>query len=210
MFAAILHDSASCSQHAWIVISSLDTCEKSLMPRQTFTIREAETQLHDLVKQAQATHQPVILTSEETTAPVAVLTPLFSEQSNDAQIASHRLEMLENVLQLWQQFHNKPEVSADYAQLFQSQLRLLAQSELHLNPTFSALLMLLRLAVRQASSAPLLAQFEAFRFGLNTLKSVDLNANSLSKVDEMLLSSGIDVQADFGDEELLKHYVEAS
>lgn len=180
------------------------------MTIQTFTIREAETQLHDLVKQAQMTHQPVILTSEETTAPVAVLTPLFSDEMNNTQIGAHRLEMLESVLQMWQQFRNEPETSADYAHLFQSQLRLLSQSDLYRNPDFSALIMLLRLAVRQVSTSPLIAQFEALRFGLNALKSADIKTDSLSKVDEMLLNSGLSVQADLGDEELLKRYVEAS
>src|SRR5689334_8264197 len=103
MFAAILRNSASCLQHTWIIISSLDTCEKSLMTIQTFTIREAETQLHDLVKQAQATHQPVILTSEETTAPVAVL--VEPEQyaatiTNAKEVLAARLNKLEALLDL--------------------------------------------------------------------------------------------------------------
>jgi len=43
------------------------------MPPYILTLREAEKQLYELVKQAQSTHRPIILTAEETAEPVAVV-----------------------------------------------------------------------------------------------------------------------------------------
>jgi PHD/YefM family antitoxin component YafN of YafNO toxin-antitoxin module len=40
----------------------------------TLTLREAESRLRELVKQAQATREPIVVTTEETAEPIAVLT----------------------------------------------------------------------------------------------------------------------------------------
>ena len=43
------------------------------MKAYTLTLGEAETQLRDLVKRAQSTHRPVVLTTEESAEPMVVL-----------------------------------------------------------------------------------------------------------------------------------------
>ena len=43
------------------------------MKAYTLTLGEAETQLRDLVKRAQSTHRPVVLTAEESAEPMVVL-----------------------------------------------------------------------------------------------------------------------------------------
>jgi len=73
------------------------------------TLREADTQLRDLVKRTQTTHKPVVLTAEGTAEPVALLVEAneYALPNGDsvADLATHlnKLEQLLDLLDtLWQ------------------------------------------------------------------------------------------------------------
>jgi len=177
---------------------------------QTLTVREAGTQLQALVKQAQATHEPVILTNDIDT-PVALLTPFVVEKPNQDAILLRRLEILASVTQMWQQHHADPSVSQEAAQLFQSQLRQLgAIDRERSSPAFGALVMLLRLAARTVMTPTPARQLQALALGVDMLNNPALSWQHIETVDQQLIASGIDARADFGDDELLKSYVNAS
>lgn len=57
----------------------------------TVTLREAETQLRQLVQRTQTTHQPVVLTTEETAKPLAVMMEMdaFEQTQRDRQRLFH-------------------------------------------------------------------------------------------------------------------------
>ena len=175
---------------------------------QTLTVREAETQLQSLVKQAQTTHQPVLLTNDGAT-PVAVLTPLSDEQPSIKAALLRRLEILESVMQMWQQHWRDPAISQDAVQLLQSQLRQLGTSAGDHPPALGALVMLLRLAARQMTTPTMQQQVQAFAFGVDLLRAKELSWLHVEKVDGLLLASGIDTRATFDGEELLQSYVDA-
>lgn len=176
---------------------------------QTITVREAESQLQSLVKEAQLTHLPVILTNDAA-APVAVLTPFVDLQTEQNDALSRRLEIIESVIQMWLQQHSDPNVSRDAAQLLQGQLRQISVDDGIRSPAFGALVMLLRLATRQVRIPTPQNQVQAFALGVSVLHSNSLDWNDVERVDQGLLASGIDARANFGDEELLKAYVDAS
>ena len=75
----------------------------------TLTIREAETQLRQLVQRTQTTHQPVVLTTEETAKPLAVVMEMnaFEQTQRDRlrlfQLQRiHLAEWLDRAEQQWQ------------------------------------------------------------------------------------------------------------
>lgn len=176
---------------------------------QTLTVREAETQLQALVKQAETTQQPVILTND-TARPVAVLTFLAPEKPEQNAIVLRRLEVLTSVLHMWQQHYADPTVNQEAAHLFQNQLRQLSTTDGARTPAFGALLMLLRLAARQVAKPTPLRQVQALALGVAALGNQQLSWLEVESVDQQLLDSGLDVRADFGDADLLKAYVDAS
>lgn len=173
---------------------------------QTLTIQEAETQLHALVKQAQTSQQPVMLT-DEIAAPMAVLTPVLDLPSDQRAAIRRRLEVLSSVMQMWQEYGDDPIISRDAAQLCQSQLRQLALSFVDSPPPFGALVMLLRLATRQVATPTPQAQVRAITFGIDQIAATDLSWAHVEQVDQMFVASGIEAQADFGNDELLSSYV---
>lgn len=175
---------------------------------QTLTVREAETQLQSLVKQVETTQQSVILTND-TARPVAVLTFVAQEKPDQNAVVLRRLEILTSVVQLWQQHSADPTVNQEAAQLFQSQLRQLSTTAGEQRPAFGALLMLLRLAARQLVTPTPQRQVQALALGVAALGNHQLSWLELESVDQQLLASGLDVRADFGDEDLLKAYVDA-
>lgn len=175
---------------------------------QTLTIREAETQLQSLVKQVETTQQPVILTND-TARPVAVLTFVTQEKPDQNTVVSRRLEILASVIQMWQQHSADPTVNQEAAQLFQSQLRQLSTTAGEQRPAFGALLMLLRLAARQIVTPTPQRQVQALALGVAALGNQKLSWLEIESVDQQLIDSGLDVRADFGDDDLLKAYVDA-
>jgi len=176
---------------------------------QTLTVREAETQLQSLVKQAETTQQPVILTNDRA-RPVAVLTFLGQEKPDQHAGVLRRLEILTSVIQMWQQQYADPTVNQEAAQLFQSQLRQLSTTDGERSPAFGALLMLLRLAARQVATPTPQRQVQALALGVAALGKQQLSWPDIESVDQQLLDSGLDVRAEFGDEDLLKAYVDGS
>lgn len=175
---------------------------------QTLTVREAETQLQSLVKQVEATQQSVILTND-TARPVAVLTFVAQEKPDQNAVVSRRLEILTSVIQMWQQHSADLTVNQEAAQLFQSQLRQLSTTAGERTSAFGALLMLLRLAARQVVTPTPQRQVQALALGVAALGNHNLSWLEIKSVDQQLLDSGLDVRADFGDEDLLKAYVDA-
>lgn len=173
----------------------------------TLPIAEAELRLSALVKEAQMTQQPVILTAEATAEPVALLTPLPSATSKQADAVARHLEIAEIILQLWQE---TPANSASYAAMLQSQLRLLSEAVPARPDSFPALLMLLRLALRQVRPPVSPAQLQVFQQGLTFLRAANLTVDQLATFDHALLEHGIDAQAELGDQTLLQRYVDAS
>lgn len=176
---------------------------------QTVTVREAETQLQSLVKQVETTQQPVILTND-TARPVAVLTFLAQEKPDQNAVVARRLEILTSVIQMWQQHYMDPTVDQEAAQLFQSQLRQLGTTAGEQTPIFGALLMLLRLAARQVITPTPQRQVQALAIGVTALENQKLSWLDIESVDQQLLDSGLDVRADFGNEDLLNDYVDVS
>jgi hypothetical protein len=179
----------------------------------TFTIAEAETRLSALVKEAQNRHQSVLLTAETTAEPLALLTPLFGTELDQQNAVARHLEIAEIILQLWQE-RPTAESSVSYAAMLQSQLRLLAETAYPAPAPFAALVMLLRLALRQVHHPVAPAQLQVFQQGLTFLRATDLTTTHLTTthlaiVDDALLATGIDPRADFGDQTLLQSYVAA-
>jgi hypothetical protein len=76
-------------------------------------------------------------------------------------------------------------------------------------PAFGPLVMLLRLAVRQLHEPASREQLNALQRGLDVLQSSTVTSDHLQEVDRALLDSGLPADADFGDEELLRLYIEA-
>lgn len=173
---------------------------------QTLTIQEAGTRLQALVKQAQTSQQPVLLT-DEVAAPMAVLTPVLDLLPDQRAAVWRRMAVLTSVMQMWQEHEDDPIISRDAAQLCQSQLRQLTLSATDAPPAFGALAMLLRLAVRQVATPTPPAQVRAITFGIDQLAAADLGWGQVAAVDQLLVASGIEAHADFGNEELLNSYV---
>lgn len=155
------------------------------------------------------TQQPVILTAEATAEPVALLTPLPSATSRQADAVARHLEIAETVLQLWQETPPAAASSASYAAMLQSQLRLLADAAQPRPDSFAALLMLLRLALRQVRPPVSPAQLHVFQQGLTLLHATHVTAEQLAIFDQALLAQGIEAQAELGDQTLLQRYVDA-
>lgn len=102
-------------------------------------------------------------------------------------------------------------MSQEAAQLFQSQLRQLGAIDgERSSPAFGALVMLLRLAARTVITPTPICQVQALALGVDMLNNPALSWQHIEMVDQQLIASGIDARADFGDEDLVKSYVDAS
>jgi hypothetical protein len=191
-------------------VRSQQRSEKPLrMTPSTLTIAEAETRLSALVKEAQLRQQSVLLTAEVTAEPLALLTPFLSTELDQQDAIARHLEIAEIILQLWQETPSNPEISASYATMLQSQLRLLAETAHPAPGVFAALVMLLRLALRQVECPITPAQLQVFAQGLTFLRMTNPTTAHLVMVDDALLAVGIDSRVEFGDPTLLQSYVDA-
>jgi len=94
----------------------------------TYPINKAESNLRKLVKQARSTHRPVLLTSEETAAPVAVVLEIDAfEQTQRYQQLFFRLQLvyLKNWLTKLEQYWLDETVSEDDIATWKDNVKLL-------------------------------------------------------------------------------------
>lgn len=164
---------------------------------QTLTVREAETQLQHLVKQAQTTHRPVILTSEETLEPVAVL--LEPEQYaavaiDPTLILSTRIGKLEKLLELLAAQWERSAVRQAFPGAWQWHLEGVWQASRHRERPFRQLVVLLQMAGQDLKMAAFTQEHLAlWRKCLNTLRQPQVSLASLIECDTALSQQGFPV-----------------
>ena len=183
------------------------------MTLQTFTIREAETQLHDLVKQAQATHQPVILTSEETTAPVVVL--LEPDQyaatiTNTKEILAVRLNKLEALLDLLTAQWDVANIRQAFPSALRWYLEGVWEASQHRELPFRQLVVILQMAAQGLQMTEFThTHLTLCRQCLQILHQATVSQDDFAQCDDALIEQGFPVLLNF-DEEMVALYVDES
>lgn len=163
----------------------------------TLTLREAETRLRDLVKQAQITRQPVVLTAEETAKPVAVLVTSDDYEATQQQrqlLFSRQLDHLTNLLEGIASSDTLSTADRDATRgkqltALRDGLSVLFDigSERH-----QLLTAMLELAVRRLRPTDVSnAHVNALRRGLETLRSPFITETDIEACYTALLDSGI-------------------
>ena len=179
------------------------------MTLQTYTIQEAESQFRFWLNRVHASQQSVILTTDDTQEPMALLMPVTTVGDDSHEMLVRHVELLESIVPLWQQQLKNASPTQDFAGLCQTQLRIFFERIPDDLPTLSTAVMLLRLAVRTLKAAATVDNLTAFQNALAILKTVELTSDDLDKIDQILLNAGLEIQAELGDPELLNAYVDA-
>lgn len=179
------------------------------MTLQTYTIQEAESQFRFWLNRVHASQQSVILTTDDTQEPMALLMPVTTAGDDSHEMLVRHVELLESIVPLWQQQLKNASPTQDFAGLCQTQLRIFFERTPDDLPTLSTAVMLLRLAIRTLKEAATVDNLTAFQNALSILKTVELTTDDLDKIDQLLLDAGLEIQADLGDPELLNAYVDA-
>ena len=179
------------------------------MTIQTFTIQEAESKFRLWLNQVLSSEQTVMLTTDDAQQPMALLMPVLSNDDDGQKMLMRHVELLESIIPLWQQELQKTTPTTDFASLCQTQLRILFERAPNDLSTFSSAVMLLRLAARTLKNGATIDQLTAFQNALAILKKIDLTTDDLNQIDQLLLDSNLDIQADIGDADLVNAYVDA-
>lgn len=174
----------------------------------TVTLREAETQLRQLVQRTQTTHQPVVLTTEETAKPLAVMMEMdaFEQTQRDRQRLFHLqriylAQWLDRAEQHWEDKSVRQTCIATWQQ------NIKALWEVCPPPTrvFCANLALAvkRLTLEQFS----LEQITALRYGLELLRDAAPDQVTIESAYQQLIDSQLPSRLAFHDN-LIQSYLE--
>lgn len=180
---------------------------------QTLTIREAETQLQALVNQTQFTHQPVILTNEETATPVAVL--MESEQYAASfmmpeLVLSTRLNKLFELLSTLDTQWNKEMIRQAFPSAWRWHLEGIWEGSRQREAPFRQLVVLLQMAARQLQMTEFTrAHLALLHSCCQVLRQSTVRLEDLARCDRALIQLGFPVLLEFSDE-MIAHYVEES
>lgn len=158
----------------------------------TLPLSEAGTQLQNLVKRTRATHTPVLLTSEETSAPVAVVLEIDAyEHTQRQQQQLYQLQllqlkqMLERVTQHWEDCTLRQECVESLQDGIQILWDVCPEGARGLCAS-------LTLVVNQLAAEHLtLAQVAALQFAVKLLRYSTPDANDVEVAYRKLTESGI-------------------
>jgi prevent-host-death family protein len=157
----------------------------------TLTLQEAETWLRDLVKQAQTTHRPVILTAKENAEPIAVLIAVdaFEQwQRHQRQLfhlqLTHLAQWLDKVEQQWDAATRQGCVAA-----WQNSIKSLWDTS---SEPVQRLCAALTLSVQRLAPDQLtLAQVAALRYCLALLRDSAPTEAEIEQAHQQLIDSGL-------------------
>lgn len=179
---------------------------------QTLTIQEAETQLHVLVKQAQTSQQPVMLT-DEVDAPMAVLidpVQYGAWTTNAEPLLSVRLQQLQDLLAMLAAQWQVVPVRQAFPAAWRWRLEGVWESSRHREAPFRQLVVLLQLAAHSLQMTDFTREHLAlFQQCVATLRQPAVTMADLAQCDEALITQGFPVLLEF-DDEMIAAYVNES
>ncbi len=174
----------------------------------TLTLREAESRLRELVAQAQATREPIVVTTEETAEPVAAVMGIQAlEKWHRQQLQlfhlQHRYLMawLDRVEQEWDDIT----VRREFVSAWQSTIPSLWE----VCPESSRMLCtILTLSVQRLDPEHLTqTQLEALRHSLTSLRDPTISEATIEKVNQRLIESGLSPMMTF-DDKMVQLYID--
>ncbi len=167
----------------------------------TLTLREAETRLRELVEQAQATREPIVVTTEETAEPVAAVMSIHAleqwhRQQQQLFQLQHRYlaQWLDQVEQQWDDITTRRDCVSAWQSNIKSLWDVCPESSRKL---CTALI----LSVQRLSPEHLTRkQIDALRYSLMLLRDPVINEATLEKAHKRLIESGLSPMMTFDDE----------
>lgn len=179
----------------------------------TVTIREAETQLRDLVVWTQATRRPIVLTAEETTQPVAVLIEADKYAATSAEptiVLAARLRKLGELLDVLHANWDVETIRQAFPSAWRWHLEGVWEASQHRERPFRQLVVLLQMAadgLEMSQFTP--GDLTLWRECLNILRQPVVTSEELARCDEALIQRDFPVLLDF-DDDLVSSYVAES
>lgn len=171
---------------------------------QTLTVRETDIHLQRVLKQAQATHQPVLLVSEETAAPMAVVmepTYYAAAAARPDVILVKRLGQLGELLTLLDSQWTEVIIRQAFPAAWRWHLEGVWEASQHRELPFRQLVVLLQMAAQKLDIAHFTReQVATWRACLHTLQQRHVSDNDLIDCDEALLAQGFPILLEFDDE----------
>ncbi len=170
---------------------------------QTLTIQEAETQLHALVKQAQTSQQPVMLTDEVATPMAVLIDPAqYGTWAITAEpLLSARLQQLQDLLAMLAAQWQVVPVRQAFPAAWRWRLEGVWESSRHREAPFRQLVVLLQMAARSLPMADFTREHLAlFQQCVATLHQPVVTMTDLAQCDEALIAQGFPVLLEFDDE----------
>jgi len=174
------------------------------------TLREADTQLRDLVKRTQTTHKPVVLTAEGTAEPVALLVEAneYALPNGDsvADLATH-LNKLEQLLDLLDTLWQVEAVRQPFPSAWRWRLEGIWHASRQRERPFRQLVILLQMAADNLEMARFTrADLALWRECVQILQQATVTRDDLIRCDEALIQHNFPVLLDF-DPETVALYV---
>lgn len=170
---------------------------------QTLTIQEAETRLHALVKQAQTSQQPVLLTDEIATPMAVLIDPVQygTWATTNEPLLSSRLQQLQDLLAtLAAQWQVEP-VRQAFPSAWRWRLEGVWESSRHREDPFRQLVVLLQMAARSLQMVDFAREHLAlFQQCVDILRQPVVTMADLAQCDEALITQGFPVLLEFDDE----------
>ncbi|MEZ4861171.1 MAG: type II toxin-antitoxin system prevent-host-death family antitoxin [Caldilineaceae bacterium] len=175
----------------------------------TLPLSEAGTQLQDLVKRTRATHTPVLLTSEETAQPVAIVLEIDKYEQTQRSHQHYyyiQLGQLKRWLDQADRHPDDPVTREECITSWQQGLPALWGIAPQTVQEFCAGLML---SVKQMMPERLSQeQLAALRFALETLRNSNPSEAEKEEAFQLLIESGLPPVLSFDDDTLLQSYLE--
>jgi PHD/YefM family antitoxin component YafN of YafNO toxin-antitoxin module len=174
----------------------------------TLTLREAESRLRELVAQAQATREPIVVTTEETAEPVAAVMGIQAlEKWHRQQIQlfqlQHRYLMawLDRVEREWDDIAIRREFVSTWQGNIQSLWEVCPESSRM--PCTTLILSVQRLDPDHLTRA----QLDALRHSLTSLSDPMISEATIKKANQRLIESGLSPMMTF-DDEMVQLYID--
>ena len=179
----------------------------------TVTLREAETQLRELVVLTKATRCPIVLTAEETTQPVAVLIEAdkYAATSTEPSVVlATRLSKLGELLDVLHANWDVETIRQAFPSAWRWYLEGVWEASQHRERPFRQLVVLLQMAADGLGMSQFTkADLTLWRECLNILRQPAVTSEELAHCDEALIERDFPVLLDF-DDDLVNSYVAES